>query len=546
MKEDYKETVIKQIQNITSMITMVDDELVDLKFTGEKIVNLLRSKYGIEISLTPAHPDFRKIVLTNWIYTHYYQNSGERAITPRSEERHFPFDEIFKQGTDGYWRNRFWRYDQRDQERERPALTRGYETIIAESNQSVEDEIVFECKKGRKGNLIFEEIPFLSISLPKFQFENGYKYVNGKYPLDNAGLASIVRFYFHLKIDTLTVSIPLLILKISDLFNDRLISFRLKFSFTNDEFKRSDHFVLYVERRHFDVAAILIRWLHQEIEPFLDNRLPFFVKQVLSGIGFGSTPHQQSSSFGVFRSKVIADAILFLLEGNDGRPVREFLDEMWGGLEKFYLNPNSPFVCDFSIFDKSAENLFSATITNKPLAAAWYIARLLCREAIWVSENECNWMNYELLHEKQYGYRLMNVDNGLSGLQGVIKFLESFQKLKIKDPVIKRVLNGAKQFYNSRRTVPRSSGGIAIPPEVFATEMIPVVHSAIQDKQLHPLTEYSLLMDMISKHIEMERPVNNMLDGSDHFCADMRYGYASYGYACLRLHNSISIVELQL
>lgn len=553
-ESEYKILVVSQIEHITSMIGKDGEgDLTDLDFNGEKIVSLLNRKYGIKISISREHPDYHKILLTNWIYSHYYQNSGAPAVLPRSEQRHFPFDELFQQGTDGYWRNRFWRYDMRDQEREKPALTRGYETLIAGLSQSVEDDIVFESRTTPTGDLQFEEVQYLSICLPKFEIDKGYKYVNGKYPLDNAGLASIVRLYFKLKVDTLTVSIPFLISKISDLFNDRLVPFRLKFSFSNEEFRRSDHFVLYIERRHFSIAATLIRSLYREVEPFLEERLPYFVREVLPGIGFGSTPNKESSSFGVYRSAIIAGAIIFLLDGKNGDPVSIYLDRIWGGLEKFYLNPESPFSCDFSVFHNERGDLFTVTLSNQWLMAAWYIARLLCREAIWVSKSECNWMSYDMLGTSQHGYRFMKVHNGYAGLMGVITFLQAFQLLKIRDATLELVLEGAKRYCIARnnnfpplRDIEPASREIIIPPQVFAKDMIKVVHSAIQTKHLGSVNDYKPIADMIKDYIQKERPVGNMLDGSDHFCADMYFGYASYGYACLRLHNPISVVELQL
>ena len=313
--------------------------------------------------------------------------------------------------------------------------------------------------------------------------------------------------------------------------------------------------MLYIERRHFYVASLLITVLHRDIGVFLDNqKLPFFVRQVLPGIGFGSTPHKDSLSFGASRANVIAGAILHQLNGRQGAPVDMYLNQVWGDIGNFYLNPKSPRSYDFSIFGPCDQNLFPDALSSKPLTAAWYIAKLLCREAIWVSHDECNWMNYQLVAHNLYGYRFMDASAGLNGLEGIITFLEAFEALRIQDPIIEKVLRGAREFGRTTSITNHSNQGpikpllqkAVVPPETFKSDVREEVKSAITEASFQPTMRFPLLNKIISNHIERERPIGNMLDGTDHFCADIRFGFAAYGYAFLRLHDPVTIEPLEL
>lgn len=559
MTTTYKEDVTNKIKEIADNISLVDGELYDRNAYPKQIKEAVK-QYDAKMSNHLPDKDYHELLLSNWIYCHYYQNRGVGVDSDLVDHRHFPFKDMSKEGSEAYWRSRFWRFDSAGYEREKSVLTRGYETRIVEAKQFVEDDFVFETNKDKDKN-VFEEIQYVSVVFSKFEIGTGQKFVFGKYPLDNDGQGGIIRFYLHLDVTNLAVAIPIIIAAITASFNSRLIPFQLKFLEKALDFARADHFVIYIENRHFFVAGILLENLYDQISIFLDKRaLPLFVRQVLPGIGFAKNPGRGEMSFGANRSKVLAKAILAKLKDNSKTSAAIHLEETWGGLENFDLNPKPKLARNFQVFDRRKNLFFQDIEEADTLSAAWYIARLLCREAIWVAPGECNWMSYLHLGQDHFGYCFLGVKNGMEGLEGIIIFLKAFQKMGIRDTLIEFVLAAAEAFFAARggqsqivehRDAALSEGQRSAKPgfkmndlgfrsEELKSEIEQVIFGDLPPK----LLESGLLERIMKEHIQLERPIGNRLDGSDNFCADLQSGLAGYGYAYLRLYDSMRVAGL--
>lgn len=559
MSDTYKELVSSQIQEIINNISLDQNgHLVDSTATPPEIMSAI-GKFKVKLDAT-LNEDFNEVLLSNWIYCNYYQNRDENVgDAGKINERHFPFKQMSREGSNAYWRSRFWRYDGPTDTKDRAILTRGYETIYAKPQQFIEDDIVFETLNEEK-ETIFKEIPYLSMIFPKFEIGENQKFAFGKYPLDDDGQGGVIRFYFHLDTSCLSLSIPLILTKVTSLFNSRLIPFQIKFQTKAEDFVRADHLILYVERRHFFVAGILLNHLHTEIVTFLDaKKSPLFIREAKPGIGVAKDPDRDLVSFGFSRSKAIAKAILKQIEDPAKLPAFEYLEHTWGGIENFFLNPHPRFSYNFDIFSNEDSLLHEDVEVDKFLSAAWYLARLLCREAVWIEDGQCNWLSYHLIG-KSFGYRLLDTDNGTEGLESVIIFLQAFKSIGIRDTVLEHVLAGAEASFVARNGQKAITQGpnpaeallaapgikkVVVLPEGFMTaELGKELEQVIMSEQPSQTSEVPLLRNIVTDHIENERPVGNRLDGSDHFCASMRHGIAGYGYACLRLYDPILIPSL--
>ncbi|AEI49791.1 T3SS effector HopA1 family protein [Runella slithyformis] len=561
-EDEYKSLVTAQINQIVDNIFFdTGGKLCDQSIDPPQIASSIRA-FGVEVLQGLSEDDLNEFLLTNWIYANYYQNRTSTPVPTAQAQvnsRHFPFKEPFWNDPDRYWRNRFWRYDtQQVQEREQAVLTRGFETRIVTSQQFVEDELIFETFEKENEPLIEEEVKYLSMVFPKFQIGKTEKFVFGKQPLDDDGQGGIIRFYLHLDPTQLTRSIPHILTKINQYFNERLIPFHIKFWSETAGFVRADNMVLYLERRHFFVAGLLLTSLYDDIKKYLDkDRLPYFVREAMPGIGFAKSPQKGEQSFGSTRAKALANAILKLHKNPDVKPVLEHLDEVWGGIQYFYLNPKPSFIYDFSVFEQKNIVLFRDEKEDEFLSAAWSIAKLLCREAIWVAEGQCNWMSYQPIDKDRNGYCLLGVNNGFKGLEGVITFLRALSVLGIRDTVIDYVFEAAKEYFQKNGGEFRITP-VAPPLTLFAQQknifVLPIefksetfsgeVKDIITKEETPDINNYPSIRNVLQQHIMEERPLGNMLDGTDHFCADMRYGLAAYGYVFLRLYDPKRIIRL--
>lgn len=560
-EQDYKSLVTAQINQIVENIFFdAEGNLCDKSIAPPQIALSIRN-FGVEVYQGLSEDDLNEFLLTNWIYANYYQNRADIPVTTvqaQVNSRHFPFKEPFRNDPDTYWRNRFWQYDTRVQEREQAVLTRGFETRIVTSQQFVEDELVFETFEKDSEPLFEEEIKYLSMVFPKFQIGKTEKFVFGKQPLDDDGQGGIIRIYLHLNTAQLTQSIPSILTKINQYFNERLIPFHIKFWSETASFGRADNMVLYIERRHFFVAGLLLTSLYDDIKKYLtQDRLPYFVREVMPGIGFAKSPQKEEQSFGSTRAKALANAILKLHKNPDVKPVLEYLDGVWGGIQYFNLNPRPSFVYDSSVFEQKKSVLFRDEKEDEFLSAAWYIAKLLCREAIWVANGQCNWMSYQAIDKYRNGYCLLGVNNGFEGLEGVITFLQAFSILGIRDTVIDYVLEAAKEYFQKNtgefRIMPvappitlfaQPKNNLVLPIKFKSEKFKVEVKDIITEKETPDINDYPSMRAVLKQHIMEERPLGNMLDDTDNFCADMRNGLAAYGYVFLRLYDPNHIIRL--
>jgi hypothetical protein len=124
-------------------------------------------------------------------------------------------------------------------------------------------------------------------------------------------------------------------------FNRYQIPFRFKCLNDASLFTRRDAAVLYLDRRHYRLAALLVESIHQEVLPWLSIGTPLFAKPLAPGLALAEDP---GVSFGMHRCAILAAAMV----ASCGTPVEQRLEEVRRcfaerglSLDSPWLNPNS-------------------------------------------------------------------------------------------------------------------------------------------------------------------------------------------------------------
>ena len=255
------------------------------------------------------------------------------------------------------------------------------------------------------------------------------------------------------------------------------------------------------------------------------------------------------------RSTIIAVEILKELQSKSNaepKIIFQNIENTWGGLQCFFLNPKPSFKYSFGIFSENI-HLVNLSPNSKILKAAIYIANLLCREAIWLSDSTCNWMSYQEIKDnsgvKKLGYSFSNLDGGFNGIEGIFTFLKAFESIDIKDSVIQFVAASACKLWKTSGNQPKIqklfqsepsfaiSSQVFIQPIEFSSEKFKNEVMGIITGHVSPtVRNSSFLKKAIEEHIDKERPLGNMIDGTDNFHPDLQFGLAGYGYALLRIY----------
>jgi hypothetical protein len=145
-----------------------------------------------------------------------------------------------------------------------------------------------------------------------------------------------IRFYWNLAADG---AAPLMQLATTKL-NRFQVPFQLKCVNHRERLYRRDSAVLYVDRRHYTIAAMLVAEVHDKIRDRLLDDTPLFTKRLARGLALAEDP---GDSFGKSRCKIVAQALWAAYESNLD-PLEELtrlFRERGLTLERPYLNPGS-------------------------------------------------------------------------------------------------------------------------------------------------------------------------------------------------------------
>ena len=182
--------------------------------------------------------------------------------------------------------------------------------------------------------------------------QKGFYYAFGE-TADYTGSAfDVVRYYCNIS----EQGAAMLIEHVTSRFNKYQVPFRLKCANRSTMFNRVDTAVLYVNRKHYRIVAILLAELYPKLRPFLGEDIPILTRRVARGIAFAEEPSSHDS-FGMSRSRLIAEGLWFAYTGGedstDGKltAVKKCFSDYGLNVTQPYLREGSVGYYEFPIFD---------------------------------------------------------------------------------------------------------------------------------------------------------------------------------------------------
>lgn len=234
-----------------------------------------------------------------------------------------------------------------------------------------------------------------------------FEWVTGNLP-GRGSTVRFVRFYLHLDVNQGAKTARTL----KKILDDRGIPFRFKYLVPTSPGEaillRQDTGVLFVSIDDFCVTFHALRAHYTELN--LTEGKPLFVRDfsAMPGLSFAEDP---TGSFGKARMRLLATCFVACWE-QDARPP-EWQPKPGAVLEKicrngyrlgaFYLEPDSDFPYDEAFFAAGPDDV---SPSGGKFLPARIIGDWLCREALWLELNRCNWVatrsdvvRYEFLEE---------------------------------------------------------------------------------------------------------------------------------------------------
>ena len=86
------------------------------------------------------------------------------------------------------------------------------------------------------------------------------------------------------------------------------VPFRFKALTYSSQYDRTDPAILYVEKRYFQIAALLALETHQELASHLGAEVGLFTKPLAPGLGLAEDPGN-GESFGMHRCRLVAEGL---------------------------------------------------------------------------------------------------------------------------------------------------------------------------------------------------------------------------------------------
>lgn len=152
---------------------------------------------------------------------------------------------------------------------------------------------------------------------------------------------SIVRFYWAIE----SAGAAALMREITGGLNRFRVPFRLKMPVDASFYSRLDAAVLYVNKRFYQITAVLLARVHQAICPHLAPSTPLFTKPLAPGLGLAEDPGN-GESFGMQRCRILAEAIsgAYTDPGQTEAPPETVLDTVVRRLELAGVRTDVPYL----------------------------------------------------------------------------------------------------------------------------------------------------------------------------------------------------------
>ncbi|MCH2195313.1 T3SS effector HopA1 family protein [Kordia sp.] len=137
--------------------------------------------------------------------------------------------------------------------------------------------------------------------------------------------------------------------------NDYKIPFQFKCLNHPELYVRSDSAVLYINKKHVQLVAIILNSIIPNLEPYLVDEIPMFTKQLFKGVSYAEDPGK-GQSFGMSRSATIAAALVeaFQQEKNTKQTfdiVVNSLARKGMSLDRLHLNKHTALTPTFPTYE---------------------------------------------------------------------------------------------------------------------------------------------------------------------------------------------------
>jgi hypothetical protein len=174
------------------------------------------------------------------------------------------------------------------------------------------------------------------------EIQDSFYYTFGETVADSES-QTVLRIYWNIQ----PAGAPKLTEALTREFNRYQVPFRFKILNNESHYPRRDAAVLYIGRRYYPIAALLVESIHGEVLPWLNESTPLFTRPLAWGLAFAEDP---GDSFGKHRCAILAAAISATrgspMEGRFAELRRGF-DRQGLSLDTPWLNANSSGDCEY-------------------------------------------------------------------------------------------------------------------------------------------------------------------------------------------------------
>ena len=254
-----------------------------------------------------------------------------------------------------------------------------------------------------EGTLV-EPGALVGLRLPKelLSISPGFYMAAGDCPLNQDESQTLVRLYWNL---TPEGAVPF-VRSATAALNRTSLPFRLKVVNDPARFTRCDAGVIYILRNDYDRAQEIVEGVYREVAAHLKHATPAFSKRLAPGLGCAEDVGRSGVSFGMHRSRLLADGMLRAHEEGKTQDrdrvqaVVERFAEEGIGMEAPFLNAGSSDIYQFrvplsAIAPGRAMPAPRAEGTEEAfLRTSWEIGRGLNSDAFW-HVDACTWLGAE-------------------------------------------------------------------------------------------------------------------------------------------------------
>ncbi len=177
----------------------------------------------------------------------------------------------------------------------------------------------------------------VAICLPRdsIAVQEQYYFVFGDTASEHEDGYNQIRFYWNIAVEQAAPVVA----AVTRAFNRFQVPFQLKCMRHRERYYRRDAAVLYVNKKHYTIAAMLAAEVHAQISDAIGDDTPLFTKKLARGLGFAEDPGE---SFGKSRCRIVAHALWSSYE--QSLDSDKLLEEVEGKFQELGLTLARPYL----------------------------------------------------------------------------------------------------------------------------------------------------------------------------------------------------------